>query len=125
MNSFSGRPIYPKELDSRSKQGPSTSGVITMELTPDHLAHTIYKANRVWQMEGQCETFSGGNRVISLDSETSDAQVVHLASHFVKIGLSEINNGVDLNSEGFSSSLVLFHVLLPDHRDEQGLSGIS
>ena len=69
MNSFSGRPIYTKELDSRSKQGLSMSEVITMELTPDHLAHTIYKANRVWQMEGQCETFSGGNRVISLNPE--------------------------------------------------------
>ena len=80
-----------------------------MELTPDHLAQTSYKADCVRQMESNCESLFDGNGIKGSNSDTSCAYVAHVACKHIEIVLLEMNNAGHRNSESFSSS-VLIHV---------------
>jgi hypothetical protein len=78
-----------------------------MELTPDNLTQTRYKAYGLWQLEGHCEPLCDGNRVIGSKPETSNAQVVHFACKFIQIDLAEMNCAGNRNSGVFSSGLLI------------------
>jgi hypothetical protein len=98
-----------QKLDAYSKQRLLMSRRVAMELAPDYLTLTSYRADCVRQVEGHCESFCDGDGIIGFNSETSCAQVEHFACKLIEIDLPEMNNAGHRNSEGFSSSL-LFHV---------------